>query len=201
MVDADLELETTLRRLLGRGAFDGVVKAMDEVGVARVARMDAEELSEWGVEAGVARRAVAAFELGRAVERAGDAEREVVRGAPDVARIVAPELRGMRVEVFLVLLLDARNGVLGVAEAARGTLTAAPVHPREVLGPAVRRGAAAVVVAHNHPSGDPTPSAADRAVTERLVKAGEVLGVPVLDHLVWAEGGWVSLRAAGDWPV
>ena len=59
----------------------------------------------------------------------------------------------------------------------------------------------AVVVAHNHPSGDPTPSAADRAVTERLVRAGEVLGVPVLDHLVWAERGWVSLRAAGEWPA
>ena len=174
---------------------------MDEVGVARVARMDPRELTAWGVEAGVARRVAAAFELGRAAERAGEAEREVVRGAPDVARIVAPELRGVGVEVFLVLLLDARNGVLGVAEAARGTLTAAPVHPREVLGPAVRRGAAAVVVAHNHPSGDPTPSAADRAVTERLVKAGEVLGVPVLDHLVWAERGWVSLRAAGAWPV
>ena len=201
MADADPELEATLGRLLGRGDLGRILRAVDEVGVARVARMDAEELAAWGVEARVARRVAAAFELGRAVERAGEAERKVVRGAPDVARIVAPELRGMGVEVFLVLFLDARNGVLGVAEAARGTLTAAPVHPREVLGPAVRRGAVAVVVAHNHPSGDPTPSAADRAVTERLVKAGEVLGVPVLDHLVWAERGWVSLRAAGEWPV
>jgi len=183
VADADLELEATLGRLLGRGDLGRILRAVDEVGVARVARMDAEELAAWGVEARIARRVAAAFELGRAVERAGEAEREVVRGAPDVARIVAPELRGMGVEVFLVLLLDARNGVLGVAEAARGTL------------------AAAVVVAHNHPSGDPTPSAADRAVTERLVKAGEVLGVPVLDHLVWAERGWVSLRAAGEWPV
>ena len=79
--------------------------------------------------------------------------------------------------------------------ASQGTLTASLVHPREVFRPALREGAAALVVAHNHPSGDPSPSAEDQEVTRRLVQAGALLGVPLLDHVVVAERGWTSLRA------
>jgi DNA repair protein RadC len=77
---------------------------------------------------------------------------------------------------------------------SQGTLTASLVHPREVFRPALRESAAALVLVHNHPSGDPTPSREDREITERLMRAGEILGIPVLDHVVVAERGYCSLR-------
>ena len=97
-------------------------------------------------------------------------------------------------EVFAALLVDATNRPLAVVEVSRGTLTSSLVHPREVFGPALRMGTASLFVAHNHPSGDPTPSAEDFAVTRRLADAGELLGVPLLDHLVIGEGD--SFRSA-----
>lgn len=201
MVELERGCGALIARVVGRGATDGVERAIQELGLPRVARLEPEELGAWGVSAAVARKLAAAFELGRAVERGREGgEAPAIGGAADVARLVAPRLRGLGVEVFLALLLDARNRVTCVIEVARGTATSAPVHPREVLGPAVRRGAAALIVAHNHPSGDPDPSEADHAVTRRLVQAGEVLGVPVLDHVIWADRGWVSLRAGSRWP-
>lgn len=83
---------------------------------------------------------------------------------------------------------------------SQGTLTASLVHPREVFRPALREAAAAVVLVHNHPSGDPTPSREDREITTRLAAAGELLGIPVLDHVVVAERGYASLREAGALP-
>jgi DNA repair protein RadC len=90
--------------------------------------------------------------------------------------------------------LDGRHRVLREVMASQGTLTASLVHPREVFRPALREAAAAVILVHNHPSGDPTPSREDREVTQRLVQVGEILGVPVLDHVIVAERGYVSLR-------
>lgn len=87
-------------------------------------------------------------------------------------------------EVFQVLHLNGKQRVFGFAEMSRGTLTASLVHPREVFAPAIREHAAAIIVLHNHPSGDPEPSAEDLAVTERLKRAGELLGVPLLDHVI-----------------
>ena len=96
-----------------------------------------------------------------------------------------------------MILLDARHRVLRSEVVSQGTLTASLVHPREVFRPALRDSAAALVLVHNHPSGDPTPSAEDREVTTRLAKAGEILGIRVLDHVVVAERGFRSLREQG----
>ena len=96
-----------------------------------------------------------------------------------------------------MLLLDGRHRLLRHELVSQGTLTASLVHPREVFRPALRESAAALLLVHNHPSGDPTPSAEDREVTARLVRAGELLGIPVLDHVVVAERGWSSLRESG----
>ncbi len=95
-------------------------------------------------------------------------------------------------EAFVVLLLDGKHRLLGLHVASIGTASSAPVHPREVFRPAVVLGASAVIVAHNHPSGDPMPSIDDRNVTERLRKAGEVLGITVLDHVVIGDGACFS---------
>lgn len=114
------------------------------------------------------------------------------RHAGRVAEIL-DHLREEAVEVFAVLLLDGKHRVSGMAEVSRGTLTTSLVHPREVFGPALRMGAAAVIVAHNHPSGNPEPSKEDLAVTRRLIEAGQLLGVPVLDHVIIGDS-FVSLR-------
>ena len=120
------------------------------------------------------------------------------RPALDSARAVferfAPRLCRLERERFLALLLDGRHRLQRVVEVSEGTLTSSLVHPREVFSAAVREAAAALIVVHNHPSGDPEPSAEDLDVTRRLHAAGALLGIPLLDHIVIAEEGFVSLR-------
>jgi DNA repair protein RadC len=114
-----------------------------------------------------------------------------------VFRHFHPTLRDAPHERFLVVLLDGRHRLMRHEMVSQGTLTASLVHPREVFRPALRESAAALVLVHNHPSGDPAPSSEDREVTARLVRAGELLGIPVLDHVVVAERGYTSLREQG----
>ncbi len=119
--------------------------------------------------------------------------------AAQVAELLTPILRDESQEVFVALLLDVQNNITGFVEVSRGTLTSSLVHPREFFGPALRLGAAAAIAAHNHPSGDPTPSSADRDVTRRLIKAGEIVGIPLLDHVViGSPGRFSSLRCSMD---
>ena len=110
------------------------------------------------------------------------------------------ESAGLEVEAFWALFLDGRHCLRLVRRVSVGTLTASLVHPREVFRDAIRCGAGAVVVGHNHPSGDPEPSQDDWAVTRRLHQVGELVGIPLVDHLVVATGSWVSLRARPGWP-
>jgi len=163
-----------------------------------LARLSAAELrAAGGLARAAAERLATAFALGRAVERATRPGRERLDRPAAVARLLAPEVRGLEVETFHVLALDARHTLIHHEVVAVGTLMSAPVHPREVFRPVLRRAAAALVVAHNHPSGDPEPSADDIAVTRRLFEAGQILGVPLLDHVVVANDRWVSLRERG----
>ena len=144
---------------------------------------------------------LAALELGRRLAtrrlRTGDA----IRGPADVHRHFHARLRDAPHERFLVLLLDGRHRVLREVTASQGTLTASLVHPREVFRPALREAAAAVILVHNHPSGDPTPSPADREVTRQLVEAGRVLGIPVRDHVIVGNGRYVSFLDLGHIPA
>ena len=117
------------------------------------------------------------------------------RTAESVAKLLRPHLEDEMQERFIALLLNGKHRVMGFAEVSRGTLTASLVHPREVFAPALREQAAAIIVAHNHPSGDPEPSCEDIEVTRRLSEAGKILGVPLLDHIIVGEGGsFASLR-------
>lgn len=100
-------------------------------------------------------------------------------------------------EQFLALILDGRNRLLGFNLVAIGTLTSALVHPREVFKAAILANAAAIILVHNHPSGDPEPSAEDRALTSRLKEAGEILGIRILDHIVIGDGRFCSLSEEG----
>lgn len=161
---------------------------------ALLARTPGELQGHDGVGPAKAASVLAALEIGRRVATRRLGPGRGIRGPADVFRHFHARLRDASRERFLALLLDGRHRVIGEAEISRGTLTASLVHPREVFRPALRAGAAALIVVHNHPSGDPTPSLEDRRVTERLRRAGELLGIPLLDHVVVAERGYRSLQ-------
>ena len=118
----------------------------------------------------------------------------------NVAQFILDSLKSDRftTERFMVFLLDAKLKVIGYNEVSRGSLDSAPVHPREVFAPAVHMPkCAAVIVAHNHPSGDPKPSREDIEVTNRLKHAGEILGIPLIDHVITGFNCWTSLKTEG----
>ena len=198
---SDAELLALLLRTGGRGADALSVAArllQRHEGLLGLARASQRELSAIpGI--GPAKRATlrAAFELGRRLAAGRLAPGTALRGPADVFRHFHPTLRDAPTERFLVVLLDGRHRLMRHELVSQGTLTASLVHPREVFRPALRESAAALVLVHNHPSGDPAPSAEDREVTARLVRAGELLGIPVVDHVVIAERGYTSLRETG----
>jgi DNA repair protein RadC len=139
----------------------------------------------------------ASLEIGRRLAMRRLRPGAPIRGPEDVYRHFHASLRFVPHERFLVVLLDGRHRVLRQEVVSQGTLTASLVHPREVFRTALREAAAALILVHNHPSGDPTPSPEDREITARLARAGEILGVRVLDHVVVAERGYCSLREEG----
>jgi DNA repair protein RadC len=162
-------------------------------------RVSAEELVRVrGVGPAGAARLLACLELARRASAWPAWERPVVTTPEDVVRLCATQLRGLDREHFWALVLSTKNRLLRMTEVSVGSLNASIVHPRELFKEAVRVSAASIVVVHNHPSGDPTPSGADLQLTRRLAKAGEVLGIELLDHVVIGDGGaHVSLREMG----
>jgi DNA repair protein RadC len=165
----------------------------------RLARLGAEALSDGELEAVVVRGGRPALLAAGEMARRGRAldPRPLVDGARAAAGLVPGEVRSARKEHFLVLCLNARRQLLKLETVSVGTLSASLVHPREVFTPAIAHGAAAVVAVHNHPSGDPSPSAEDREATRRLQRAGEVLGIPLADHVIVAEAAYFSFRESG----
>jgi len=105
--------------------------------------------------------------------------------------------RDLRKEYFMILLLDGKNRILREVQISEGSLNQSIVHPREVFSPAVRESAAAIILVHNHPSGDPTPSDEDRALTRRIAAAGQLLGIPLLDHVVLGDSRYWSFKETG----
>lgn len=162
-------------------------------------RLSAEDLVCCeGIGPAAAARLLGSLELSRRVSVRSGSVRRMISCAEDVVRICAPQLRGSDREHFWALALNTKNQLLRTIEVSIGSLNASIVHPRELFKEAVRLSAASVVVVHNHPSGDPTPSGADIQLTRRLVKAGDVLGIEVLDHVVIGDSGeHASLRDLG----
>ncbi|MFQ5747485.1 MAG: DNA repair protein RadC [Gemmatimonadota bacterium] len=139
----------------------------------------------------------AAFELGRRVSAEPARLDPRIRGPRDVFRRLGPLLRDRRQEEFWVLYLDTQNRVLHERRLTVGLLNSSLVHPREVFAPAISRTAASLILAHNHPSGDPEPSPEDLEITLQLVESGRLLGIPVRDHIVLGDGAFVSLLERG----
>ncbi len=180
---------TMARGLLGRlGGLAGLVSS------------GAPTLVRNGLGPVQAATVLAALELGRRLARAELPEREPLGHPAAAASYLALRFAGRDQEVFGALYLDTRNRLIAERELFRGTLNRAAVEPRQVLKEGLLRGAAGMLVFHNHPSGDPTPSAEDLAFTRRLGEAGEVVGIRLVDHLILGGvGRWISLAQRGGW--
>ncbi|HEY8062259.1 MAG TPA: DNA repair protein RadC [Gemmatimonadales bacterium] len=161
------------------------------------ARPPGELMLTAGVGRAKAGRLLAAFELADRIAREERPAVPRIAEPGDVVRLVGSRLRDLQVEEFHLLALDTRSRVLRDVLVTRGLLDSSLVHPREVFRAAISEAAAGIILVHNHPSGDPTPSAEDRAVTRQLVAAGQLLDLPVYDHVIVAGDRFVSFATAG----
>lgn len=167
-------------------------------GLRGVANASIEQLSAVkGVGEVKAIQIAAAIELGKRNSVLNEDEKPVIRSPQDVANLLMPELRDAKKEHLKSLLLSTKNQVLRIHTVSVGILDSSLVHPREVFKDAIVASAAAIIVAHNHPSGDPTPSAEDRRITQRLAEAGQILGIELLDHIILGDNRFVSLKERG----
>jgi DNA repair protein RadC len=182
-----MDAVATARRLL---AAHGPLRRLLELSPAALARLP-------GLGPARACALSAALELGQRHLAAGLERGEALTDPASAGRYFAGRLRGLPHEVFAALFLDTRHRAVAFEELFRGTVDGAEVHPREVVRRALAHNAAAVMVGHNHPSGNPEPSAADRAVTARLKQSLSLVDVRLLDHFVIGDGAPVSLAARG----
>ena len=195
----DPELLGVLLAPAGRGA-GGLAGSLLAAGggLRALLQLDPQELCQRpGLGRVRAAQLVAALELGRRAQRAPE-RRPRLRTPSEIYAYLAPTLSALRREVFHVLCFNPRNVLLHDARVAEGTMNACPVDPREVFATALTARASAIVLAHNHPSGDPEPSAQDVALTAQLAEGGRLLGIKVLDHVVVGDGAFASLLERGQ---
>jgi DNA repair protein RadC len=198
-----LSAQEILALILGRGVRGESVmvtaqKLLSKFGSLQgIADSSVEELSEInGIGPAKATQLKAAFELGRRLEATPSEGKAQVKSPEDVVNVVGGRLKGKKREYFLTLLLDTRNRLIRVATVSMGSLDSSIVHPREVFKEAISASAASVIFVHNHPSGDAEPSEDDIELTRRLVEAGKVLGIAVLDHVIVGDGVFMSLKGS-----
>ena len=165
----------------------------------RIAGETEKQLSDGikGLGNSKAAQIMAAFESGKRLSAFTGNERPQINSPSDVARILMSQLRYLNTETLHALSLDAKNYVTKQRRIFEGSLDVSIVHPREIFKFALEESAAAIIIVHNHPSGDPAPSKDDVKITRQLVEAGKVMDIPVLDHIVIGDGKYVSLRERG----
>lgn len=185
----------------GKSAVDHGKALMLEFGsfrkLASAGINEINKICEGGVGPAKAATIMAALEIGRRMSKETLKAGDTFRCSEDVFRHYHSTIRDRKKEDFLAILLDAKNRVIKEVDISSGTLTSSQVHPRELFNPAIRESAASMILIHNHPSGDPTPSREDIELTKRLREAGELLGIKVLDHVIIGDGHHVSLAEMG----
>ncbi len=182
----------------GRTAVDLGRDLLTEFGsLSGLAGRSVKELTRVkGVGLAKAVRVGAAFELSRRLRSARDGKKALM-GSPDLVAAYYAPMEDLRKEVFRVALLDSQNGLVKDVRISEGTLSASLVHPREVFKEAITESAASLILVHNHPSGDPTPSREDLQLTRQLVECGKLLQLRVHDHVIIGRGRYVSLAERG----
>ena len=169
--------------------------AAEEDGLGNLAGSTPEEICRIsGMGIAKACRIIAAFELGRRLATRPLPGKVLITSPESIADLFMEEMRYYRKEFFKVLLLNSKGEIISIEKSSIGDLSSTIVHPREIFSGAIRRSAAAVVFVHNHPSGNPEPSGEDQEVTLRLIEAGKILGIRVLDHIIIGDGIYVSFR-------
>ena len=166
--------------------------------VKAIGQATIEELSQIkGIGLAKAAQIKACFELGRREELEPELKNFDIKDPEAVVKAIRASIKDKAKEHFKLILLNPRNKIIGISTISIGTLNASLVHPREVFKDAIMHSAASVVLAHNHPSGDPDPSEDDLTITKRLIEAGKILGIEVLDHIVIAKNGLFSFKERG----
>lgn len=199
MSDAEL-LAILLRTGSGKiTAVDLAKGVLKEFGtLEELARRPVQDLVRFhGLGSVKALSLLAAFEVGRRTASVGRSGKLQIRGPEDVVNRFQPLLRDLKHETFRVLLLDSANHLMRDVKVSDGILNSSLVHPREVFRPAILELAAGIILLHNHPSGNPEPSAEDREVTKQIVDAGKIVGIPVHDHIIITASSFTSFAERG----
>ena len=172
--------------------------SIDKRGVRFLAECSPEELGRIkGMGQAKICTVLAAVELGKRIAAAPVRDRNLIRSSSDIADLFMEKMRYYKKEHFVSLMINAKGEIIEETEVSIGDLCSSSTHPREVFVDAVKRSAGSVVFLHNHPSGDPSPSDTDIQTTKRLIEAGTILGIPVLDHIIIVDGIYVSMKAMG----
>ncbi len=136
-------------------------------------------------------------ELSKRIASLNREEKDIIKSPKDAAQILMPELRYLTQEVFKIILLDIKNQIIAIPMISKGGLSSSIVHPREVFKEAIKHSSAAMLLIHNHPSGIPEPSRDDINITKKLIDAGKIVGIDVLDHIIIGDGIFVSMKEKG----
>jgi DNA repair protein RadC len=173
-------------------------RILSEYNIKQLSQADVVKLTQiHGIGPAKAAQIAAVFELARKLEMFVDEPKRKIRSPADVYSLLYPKMREQKREKLTALYLNTKNHVLREEVVSIGSLNANIVHPREVFKSALLESSASVILSHNHPSGDPTPSREDIAVTEKLIEGGKLLGIDVLDHVIIGDGRYVSLKDEG----
>lgn len=194
MSDPPPNADVLLRQALGARTASRLRRVnLRDLGTASVSEL----VATYGLTEPAATKAVAVMALAKSYNEVPLVRGGAFMGAADIYRHYGAKMRDLRVEQFHVLLLDGKHRLLREILISQGTLTSSPVHPREVFSQAIRHSAAAIVLCHNHPSGDPSPSADDLEITRRLVQVGDMVGIRIVDHVIIGDASFTSLADRG----
>ncbi|MBW4827277.1 MAG: DNA repair protein RadC [Clostridiaceae bacterium] len=169
--------------------------SIDKRGIGFLSDASFEELtSVKGIGKCKAAQIISAIELGKRIAAQGGEEKIKVTSPVDIVGLIMEEMRYLKKEHFRIAILDTKNHIITIEEISIGNLNSSIVHPREVFNIAIKRTANSIILIHNHPSGDPTPSREDINITNRLIEAGDIIGIKVLDHIIVGDKKYLSFR-------
>ncbi|OLS03322.1 RadC family protein [Tissierella creatinophila] len=171
------------------------ILSMDEKGLSHLTSISLKQLTKIkGIGVCKASQILASVEIGKRIKR-WSAEEKIKVSSPDIlVNLISDEMRFLNKEHFNIAILDTKNQIIAIENISIGTLNASIVHPRDVFHAAINRSANSIILIHNHPSGDPSPSDEDINITSRLVEAGDLIGIKVLDHIIIGDNRYVSFK-------